>query len=128
MSSPSLPSKSEIRLRLIARIISGAIVGIALLTFVGHVLFPEPTVANYPWVENLLPLVMGLSVIGLALAFRWERLGALLSLGFFVLHLVMYWIIRGHFFPLWVLWMFLPLPLAALLFLYLGIQRMRREK
>lgn len=96
------------------------IIGIALVSLLGHIFFPEPATNYYPWIENLLPIVMGLSVLGLALAFRWEYLGGVLSIGFFLLQLLLYWMIRGHYFPIRGLLVFSPLPLTALLFIYLG--------
>jgi hypothetical protein len=112
--------RSVERLRLLARVLSGTIIGIAIVSLLGHIFFPEPTTHDYPWIENLLPIVMGLSVLGLALAFRWECPGGVLSIGFFLLQLLLYWIIRGHFFPIRGLLVFFTLPLTAFLFIYLG--------
>ncbi len=108
------------RLRLIARIMSVGILGFALIMLISHLFYPEPTVEDYPWIENLMPVIILLSVLGLALAFRWELLGGAISLGFFLLHLLVFWWIRGTFFPLGMLVIFLPIPIAALLFIYLG--------
>ena len=108
------------RIRLIARILSVAIIAFALVMLLGHMFFPEPTVEDYPPIENLQPVIMGVSVLCLAIAWRWEAWGGALSLIFFVLNLGLYWIIRGHFFPIAILINFSPLPLTAILFLYLG--------
>lgn len=113
------------RLRLIARILAGIIIAIGLLVAITHIIFPEPMVEDYPPIENLLPVLMLLSVLSLALAWRWELMGAILSLGFFILHLIVFWFIRGQFFPLWVLVNFTPIPLTAVLFLILGLRSAR---
>jgi len=39
-------------------------------------------VEGYPLVEALPPILMFLSVLGLGIAWRWERLGAAIALGF----------------------------------------------
>lgn len=96
------------------------IIAITLFMFIGHVFFPEPTIEDYPPIENLLPVIMLMSVLCLASVWRWEQWGGALSLCFFIIHLGLYWIIRGHFFPLAVLITFSPLPFTAVLFLYLG--------
>ncbi len=113
------------RLRLLTRVFSGGVIGIAFLFALGHILFPEPTVEDYPWVENLLPILLLFSVIALATAFRWETLGGALSLAFFILQLLLFWVIRGHFFPLFALLPLLPVPIAAALFILLGRMTVR---
>jgi hypothetical protein len=104
--------------------VAGLILAFTLFMFVSHVFFPEPTVEDYPKIENLMPLPVLFSVLGLAVAFRWEVLGGVLSLVFFALHLLVFWLIRGFFFPLNMLVFFSPLPISAILFVYLG----RRDK
>jgi hypothetical protein len=115
------------RLRLIVRILSVLIIAFALFMFIMHILFPEPTVEDYPLIENLQPVVMMLSVLSLALAWRWEILGGTLSLVFFLIVLGLFWGARGYFFPLNVLIIFSPLPVTAILFLYLGWSKKRGE-
>jgi hypothetical protein len=68
--------------RWIARIWSLALMACALFVLVGYAwswLTPgvaDPyAVEDYPAVEALPPLVMSLSVLGLGIAWRWERLG-----------------------------------------------------
>ena len=60
------------------------------------------------------------SILGLALAWRWEALGGAVCLGFFAVHLALFWAIRGRFFPLPALLTFSPLPIAGVLFLACG--------
>jgi cytochrome bd-type quinol oxidase subunit 2 len=104
-------------MRRIARVLSLLIIGIALIVLIMNLVMEEPVEEDYPPIENLLLAVMGLSILGLGLAWRWEGLGGAVCLGFFVVHLALYWAIRGRFFPLPVLLTFSPLPIAGLLFL-----------
>lgn len=100
-----------------ARGLSLAIIVIALVVLIGHLFGSEPAEIDYPPIENLLPILMGLSVLGLGLAWRWEALGGALCLGFFALQLALYWAIRGYFFPLPALLTFSPLVFSGVLFL-----------
>jgi hypothetical protein len=102
---------------LIARISSVVILGITLLMVIGHLVVPEPIEADYPPIENLLPVIMCLSVLGLGIAWRWEGLGGAISVGFFLAHLAMYWAIRQRFFPFRALVIFSPVPITGILFL-----------
>jgi hypothetical protein len=104
-------------IRRIARTLSVLILGITLVMAIAHLVVPEPTEADYPPIENLLPVIMFLSVLGLGIAWRWEGLGGALCVGFFVVHLALYWVIRQQFFPLRALATFLPLPITGILFL-----------
>jgi hypothetical protein len=104
-------------LRRIARIVTLLILAVTLVVVVGHLFGSEPIEEDYPPIENLLPILMALSVVGLGIALRWEGLGATISLGFFVAHMALFWAIRGEFFPFGMLIVFTPLPLTAVLFL-----------
>lgn len=105
------------RLRRIARISSVVLIAFTLFMLVGHLITPDPYEVDYDPIENILPVTMSLSVFALAIAWRWEGVGGTLSLALFVLVIILDWIIRGSFFPLSGLIMFLPLPVTALLFL-----------
>ena len=104
-------------LRRIARISSVVLIAFTLFIFVGYLITPDPYAVDYDPIENILPLTMSLSVFALAIAWRWEGVGGALSLALFVLVIILDWIIRGSFFPLRGLLVFLPLPATALLFL-----------
>jgi hypothetical protein len=105
------------RVRRVARIWSIVIIGITLFVAIGHIVAPEPEATDYPPIENLLPVLILLSVLGLAIAWRWEGIGGALNVGFFVANLVLYWIIRGRFFPFQALVILLPVVVPGLLFL-----------
>jgi hypothetical protein len=88
------------RLRLVARTWSVVIICITPVMAVAHIVVPEPVTEDYLPIENLLPVIMVLSVLGLALAWRWEPVRGAINAGLFVLDLGLYWIIRGKPFPL----------------------------
>jgi hypothetical protein len=104
-------------MRRVARIWSIVIIGITLVAAIAHIVVPEPEGTDYPPIENLLPVVMFLSVLGLAIAWRWEGVGGAINVGFFLALLGLYWIIRGKFFPLRALPMFLAAVVPGVLFL-----------
>lgn len=104
-------------IRWIARIWSIVIIGITLVMIIAHAVMPEPNATDYPPIENLLPLAMCLSVLGLGLAWRWEGLGGAISVGFFLANLGLYWAIRQKFFPLRALAVLSPVLITGMLFL-----------
>jgi hypothetical protein len=104
-------------IRWIARIWSIMIIGITLVIIIAHVIMPEPNATDYPPIENLLPLAMCLSVLGLGVAWRWEGLGGAISVGFFLANLGLYWAIRQKFFPLRALAVLSPVLITGMLFL-----------
>lgn len=83
------------RMRRVARIWSIVIIGITLVVAIAHIVGPEAEATDYPPIENLLPVLMFLSVVGLAIAWRWEGVGGAVNVGFFLANLGLYWIIRG---------------------------------
>ena len=89
------------RLRLIARILSILIIVFTLIMAVGHLVGPDdPYAVDYPPIENLLPALMVLSVLGLGIAWRWEGVGGAVNLVFFLATIILDWVIRGEFIPL----------------------------
>jgi hypothetical protein len=115
--SDNISKSTTALLRRIARISSVVLIGLTLFVLVGFLTTPDPYAVDYDPIENILPLTMSLSVFALAIAWRWEGIGSALSLALFILVIILDWIIRGSFFPLRGLLIFLPLPATALLFL-----------
>ena len=95
------------RIRRVARIWSLVIIAFSLIMLTGYAWNWVTTgkadpyaVEGYPPSENLLPLAMCLSVAGLGVAWRWEGLGGAINIGFFLVNIGLYWLLRGIFFPL----------------------------
>jgi len=87
--------KTTKRLRLIARIISAPIILYALIMLIGYGYNWVTTgtadpyaVEDYPFIENIPPILMFLAVIGLAIAWRWEKIGGIINLLFCVATLI----------------------------------------
>lgn len=78
---------------------------------VGHLVEPDPYEVDYPPIENLLPALMVLSVLGLGIAWRWEGVGGAINLVFFLATIILDWVIRGELIPLGSL---LPLSVAII--------------
>ena len=90
-------------IRRIARIWGTVVIAITLLSAILHAVVPDPYATDYPPVENLMPLLMCISVAGLGIAWRWEGLGGAINILFFIANLGLYWLIRGRFFSLEIL-------------------------
>ena len=99
--------RAKKRIRRIARIWSAPIIVYSLMMFAGYSWNWVTTgtadpyaVEGYPPVEALPPILMFLSVLGLGIAWRWERLGGAITLGFelaVLLLLLMHRPITGDF-------------------------------
>ncbi|MCD6239353.1 MAG: hypothetical protein J7K51_08585 [Thermotogae bacterium] len=94
-------------IRWIARIWSTVIIAFALLTLIGYAWNWVTTgkadpyaLENYPRVENLIPITLGLSFLGLGIAWRWERLGGAIAIVFQLATLaVHYWLLSPRPYP-----------------------------
>ena len=100
----------------IARIWSLVIFALALIIFIAETIeaWMNPELfGTYPWYENLIPLSLSLGVIGLALAWRWEGFGSVLSIVCVIGNYVMYIAFGGsgrglYFVPLILLPVLIP--------------------
>ena len=111
------------KLRVITKVISVPILLFSFLMVIGHIIFPDTESGTYPPIENLLPVLMLVSVLGLALAWWREGPGGVVSVIFFIIHLYAYWRIRGKFFPANMLVVFSPLLIDGILFIILSLQK-----
>jgi hypothetical protein len=116
-------------LRRIARIWSAIVIAFTLFMAVTHIFMPETEgeVEGYPPIENLLPVVMTLSVLGLAVAFRWEGVGGAINVGLFLVHYGLFWAIRGEPFPLRAMPIFFAAVVPGVLFLVCWWRTRSRE-
>ena len=101
------------KIRRIARILSIVVILFALFMLISHVFFDdveagvEVEIKKY---EMLGPIFMFISVFSLGLAWRWELLGGVLNILFFIFFYVSYWAVNNQ-----------PLPLRAVPILGLAI-------
>jgi hypothetical protein len=78
-------------LRKTARIWSVVIIGLGILMFVGEIIEPQSVeLDSYPWFENLIPVTLGLSIVGLAVALKREGIGGGMAVGFALVNLLFY--------------------------------------
>lgn len=73
--------------------------------------------AAVPWTDWLVLSLLGISIIGLILAWIWERLGGWLSIGALVVFAVIFLITVGHPFPAIIIFL-LGIGIPASLFLF----------
>jgi len=73
--------------RLIARIMSAIIVGFALIMFIGETMESAKKVSPEPMtLYTMLQLILfGIGLLGLAIAWKWEMAGGIISLLAFIL-------------------------------------------
>ena len=94
-------------LRWIARVWSIVVIGIALLSLIGYAANWVTTgkadpyaVEGYPLIENLIPITLGLSILGLGIAWRWEGSGGALTIVFQLATLaVHHWLLSPRPYP-----------------------------
>lgn len=123
----SAVEKTTKRIRLVARIWSGLIIAYALMMIIGSSISLITTgevdphaEEDYPFIENLFPLFMLIAILGLGIAWRWEKIGATVALVFCLaiipLNLLQWPItINAHFIVPLILMLIIAFP--ALLFL-----------
>lgn len=116
-------TKSSGKLSVAARTISIPIILFTLFMVLGHMIFPDTEAGTYPPIENLLPALMTVSVLGLALSWQYEVGGGVVTVILFIGHLIAYWYIREKSFPLPILLLFSPVLLDGILFIVSGIRR-----
>ncbi|XOU93902.1 MAG: hypothetical protein ACNFW9_03575 [Candidatus Kerfeldbacteria bacterium] len=87
--------KTTKRIRLIARILSTFFTAYAILMMIGYLISWMTTgtadpyaVEDYPFIENLPPILMFLAIVGLAIAWRYEKIGGIINLSFSCLAIV----------------------------------------
>jgi len=106
----------------IARIWSIVIIVFTLIMLIGYAVnwiktgTADPhAMKDYPPVENLIPITLILSVLGLGIAWRWEGLGGAINIGFFLVGVaVHFWLISPRPYPYPIA---IALPTPGILFL-----------
>ena len=117
-------------IRRIARIWSIVIIALVLFIFIAEMFVPDQSMnESYPWYENLIPLSMFLSVVGLALAWRWEFFGSVLTIISIVANYVMYIAFGGSGRGVFVVpLILLPILIPGILFLVSWLRTERGSK
>lgn len=94
----STETKSNI-LHRVARIWSLVIIAIGLFILEGEAyayLATEPSSkVSYPWSENLIPLTLITSVLGMIIAWRWECAGAAITIVSLLVNLLIFYLVIG---------------------------------
>lgn len=120
------------RIRKTARIWSLVIIALGMVIIIAEIVeaFLNPELINsYPWYENLIPMTLFLAVVGLALAWRWEIFGSVLSIICVVSNYVMYIVFGGSGRGLLVVpLILLPVLIPGILFLISSLRTERGSK
>lgn len=108
------PSRKAAILRWAARVLSLG----PILFVLAEIVFPhsDPDV-QVPWQDWVLVGIMFTSVLGLALAWRWERFGGWVTITAYVVFLGGFALVRGEFFPILGMWVLSLILVPAVLFL-----------
>ena len=113
-------------IRVLARISSVPIILLTLVVVFAHIPFPDTNQVSYPPIQNLLPVLMTVSVLGLAIAWWREGIGGAVTLVFFIAHLLAYWEIRGKFSPR-ISPSFSPVFVTGVLFLWCSFEKQQLD-
>ncbi len=119
MTDKAAKSVSTHTIRRIARIWSAVIIALATLVFIAEIIEATTTeLEPYPFIENLIPFTLVLSVVGLVVAFRREGLGGAINILSVLVNLATYWGIGGRGRGLAVVFVILtPIAIPGILFL-----------
>jgi len=103
-------------LRRVARVWSILIWLLALILVVGTRKAPSTSsLVNEP-LDILIPISLLISLIGLGIAWRWEGLGLLINLGFYLAVIPLYWLLHREWIHLSILVGLSPTVLPGVLF------------
>ncbi|AKI97561.1 DUF7670 domain-containing protein [Kosmotoga pacifica] len=96
-SNGELEQKKAKRLLLITRIWSTVVIAFGLFIFLGYAIqylttgVADPNLAeNYPFIENIPPILIMVSIFGLILAWKWVFAGGLMAIVFSVANFVIF--------------------------------------
>ncbi|HKL89800.1 MAG TPA: hypothetical protein VJ880_01325 [Allomuricauda sp.] len=107
-------TKKYKKLRWVIRGLSGLLVGFSLLMFIGETFFEESTSESLTSNAILQLSVAAVGLIGLGAAWKWELIGGIIALAFFILLAIINPKVLEM--PLMYVW-----PVNALLFILLWV-------
>ena len=84
-------------IRKIAKVWSAFSIGLIVLLFIGEIISPHPGDEPIQARERIELLFFAFTIFGMAIAWRWEALGGIISSASFVIFIVMLTINRGEF-------------------------------
>lgn len=117
-SNPSKISVISSRIRGVARIWSILVWLLALILVVGTRNTPSATsLVNTP-LDILIPLSLVISLIGLGIAWRWEGLGILINIAFYLAILPIYWLLHREWIHISIMVGLSPVILPGVLFAF----------
>jgi hypothetical protein len=115
------------RIRWVARIWSLLLLAIALILVGRNIFAPAPEATQFAEGDNLIPVSLLISVLGLLIAWRWEGLGAAINLGFFFANYLINWIYHHDILNFGLVFALSPVILPGILFLVAWL-RVRKER
>jgi hypothetical protein len=78
-------------LRRLTRLWSAVVIALGLFIFIAHIFeTPEVPLDPYPWWENLMPISLMIAIGGLAVSWRWEAIGGVITLVFCLVNVLLY--------------------------------------
>jgi hypothetical protein len=111
-------------LRWVARVWSLLVVGFALL----RVVTPDPYVTEpVPAEDWFLLSLWGVAILGLLFALRWELAGASITIGTMLVRELAWVVLKGSWFPAFLLVWLMVVPPAALCLVASGSERKARK-
>ena len=114
--------------RRVARIWGGIIIVLVFLVAVMEIFDPGNVEMDpYPWWENLMPLSVLISALGLAIAYRREGLGGAITVTFLLINLGLY-LLTGREAVLMVVLIMTPIMIPGVLYLVCGIVNRRTNQ
>jgi hypothetical protein len=114
-TDPSTRSQIASRIRGVARVWSVFVFLLAIILVIGTRFTPATSPVNAPF-DILIPLSLLISMLGLAVAWRWEGWGSLINFAFYLAIVPIYWLLHKAWLPLSILVALSPVILPGVLF------------
>ncbi len=124
MSNPANISRSVNVFRWIARIWSGVVFALAIL----EITYPDSYATEpVPTVDWFLLGLWGLAILGLAAAWRWEAIGATVTIATMFVREIAFFLLKGFWHPAFLIVWILIVPPAIMFLTAWGLIRRARR-